>query len=78
MASFKVSQFTGVTDTTADSLLLLSYTADNGATYSTRKIRVEDLLDDLAQDSDLSSLITLSGVAAVSYTHLTLPTILLV
>ena len=66
MASFKVSQFTGVTDTTADSLLLLSYTADNGATYSTRKIRVEDLLDDLAQDSDLSSLITLTGVPAGS------------
>ena len=66
MASFKVSQFTGVTDTTADSLLLLSYTADNGATYSTRKIRVEDLLDDLAQDSDLTSLVTLTGVAAGS------------
>ncbi len=64
MASFKVSQFTGVTDTTADSLLLLSYTADNGATYSTRKIRVEDLLDDLAQDADLTSLVTLTGVAA--------------
>ncbi|QNJ25977.1 putative capsid decoration protein [Synechococcus sp. SYN20] len=66
MASFKVSQFTGVTDTTADSLLLLAYTADNGATYSTRKIRVQDLLDDLAQDSDLTSLLTLQGVPAGS------------
>ena len=64
MASFKVSQFTGVTDTTADSLLMLSYTADNGSTYSTRKIRVEDLLNDIAQDSDLTSLVTLTGVAA--------------
>ena len=64
MASFKVSQFTGVTDTTADSLLMLSYTADNGATYSTRKIRVEDLLNDIAQDSDLQALVTLTGVAA--------------
>ena len=64
MASFKVSQFTGVTDTTADSLLMLSYTADNGSTYSTRKIRVEDLLNDIAQDSDVSALVTLTGVAA--------------
>ena len=43
---------------------MLSYTADNGATYSTRKIRVEDLLNDIAQDSDLQALVTLSGVAA--------------
>lgn len=64
MASFKVSQFTGVTDTTADSLLMLSYTADNGSTYSTRKIRVEDLLNDIAQDSDLTALVSLTGVAA--------------
>ena len=64
MASFKVSQFTGVTDTTADSLLMLSYTADNGSTYSTRKIRVEDLLNDIAQDSDLTAFVSLTGVAA--------------
>ena len=66
MASFKVSQFTGVTDTTADSLLMLSYTSDQGATYQTRKIRIEDLLDDVSQDSDLSSLVTLTGVPAGS------------
>lgn len=66
MASFKVSQFPGATDTTADSLLMLSYTSDSGATYQTRKIRVEDLLNDVAQDGDLSALITLTGVPAGS------------
>ena len=66
MASFKVSQFTGVTNSTDDSLLMLSYTADNGSTYQTRKIRVADLLDDIAQDSDLAALVTLTGVPAGS------------
>jgi hypothetical protein len=66
MASFKVSQFTGVTDTTDDSLLMLSYTSDAGASFSTRKIRVADLLNDIAQDSDVSALVTLSGVPAGS------------
>lgn len=66
MASFKVSQFTGVTDTTDDSLLMLSYTSDAGSTFSTRKIRVADLLNDIAQDSDVSALVTLSGVPAGS------------
>jgi len=66
MASFKVSQFTGVTNSTDDSLLMLAYTADNGSTYQTRKIRVADLLDDIAQDSDLSALVTLTGVPAGS------------
>ncbi len=66
MASFKVSQFTGVTDTTDDSLLMLSYTSDSGSTFSTRKIRVADLLNDIAQDSDVSALVTLTGVPAGS------------
>ena len=66
MASFKVSQFTGVTDTTDDSLLMLSYTSDAGSTYSSRSIRVADLLNDIAQDSDVSALVTLSGVPAGS------------
>ena len=66
MASFKVSQFTGVSNSTDDSLLMLSYTADNGSTYQTRKIRVADLLDDIAQDSDLAALVTLTGVPAGS------------
>ena len=66
MASFKVSQFTGVTDSTDDSLLMLSYTSDNGSTFQSRKIRVADLLDDIAKDSDVSALVTLSGVPAGS------------
>ena len=112
MASFKVSEFTGVANTTDDSLLMLSYTADNGNTYNTRKIRIADFLDDIdpttKADLDVDDLETLLGVgagavslgtfagstiadnltvkqaltllenAAVSYTHLTLPTILLV
>ena len=64
MASFKVSQFQGVTDTTADSLLMLSYTSDAGSTFATRKIRVADLLNDIAQDADLTALVTLTGVDA--------------
>ena len=38
MASFKVSNFSGVADTTDDSLLMLSYTADNGATYDALEV----------------------------------------
>ena len=47
MAGFKVSEFSGVANTTDDSLLLLSYTTDNGATFATRKIRIADFLDDI-------------------------------
>lgn len=42
----KVSGFSGVNDSTDDSLLMLSYTTDGGATYQTRKIRMQDLIDD--------------------------------
>ena len=66
MASFKVSEFTGVSATTDDSLLMLSFTEDNGASYSTRKIRIEDLFSNIAQDGDVSALITLTGVPAGS------------
>ena len=66
MASFKVSQFTGVSDSTDDSLLMLSYTADNGSTFQTRKIRVADFLDDIAKDGDVTALTTLTGVPAGS------------
>lgn len=66
MASFKVSEFTGVSATTDDSLLMLSFTEDNGASYSTRKIRIEDLFSNIAQDSDVSSLITLTGMPSGS------------
>lgn len=62
MASFKVSEFAGVANTTDDSLLMLSYTTDNGSTYETRKIRIADFLDDITEDPNLSSVITLTGM----------------
>ena len=57
MAGFKVSEFSGVANTTADSLLLLSYTTDNGSTFATRKIRIADFLDDIDRQVE-------AGVAA--------------
>ena len=50
MASFKVSEFSGVANTTDDSLLYLAYTTDNGANYASRKIRIADFLDDITAD----------------------------
>ena len=68
MASFKVSQFTGVTNSTDDSLLMLSYTTDSGSTFATRKIRVADFLDDIAAttkaDVGVDHLETLTGAGA--------------
>ena len=73
MAGFKVSEFSGVADTTDDSLLLLSYTTDNGASYATRKIRIADFLDDIdpttKADLDVDDLETLTG-AGVGATNL--------
>jgi hypothetical protein len=66
MASFKFSEFAGVANTTDDSLLLLSYTTDNGSSYETRKIRIADFLDDIAEDPNLASVITLTGMPAGS------------
>ena len=48
----KVSTHSGVSDSTDDSLLMLSYSTDNGSTYSTKKIKISDLFDDI----DLSDL----------------------
>jgi len=65
MAGFKVSEFSGVADTTDDSLLLLSYTTDNGANYATRKIRIADFLDDIPPttkaDLDVDDIETMLG-----------------
>lgn len=61
MASFKVSQFTGVSDSTDDSLLMLSYTADNGSTYQTRKIRVADFLEGSGGSGGAAGPISLSS-----------------
>jgi uncharacterized cupin superfamily protein len=68
MAGFKVSEFSGVADTTDDSLLLLSYTTDAGASYATRKIRIADFLNDIdpttKADLDVDDLETLVGAGA--------------
>ncbi len=68
MASQKVSALTQITTTTADDLLLISNTLDAGTTYSTRAIKVTDLLpiideDDLVSDS-ASSVPTQQSVKA--------------
>lgn len=46
----KISGLTGVVDGSDDSVLMLSYTEDGGATYQTRKIRMADLIDDFNFD----------------------------
>ena len=46
----KVSNQGAITDSTDDSLLMISYSTDNGATYQTKKIRIEDLFDDIELD----------------------------
>jgi len=70
MASFKVSEFTQVTDTTDDSLLLLSYTSDSGSSFASRKIRIADFLNDITHtskaDVDVDHLETLTGMGAAA------------
>jgi len=46
----KISDFSGVNNGTDDSVLVLSYTTDNGTTYTTKKIRLADLIDDFNFD----------------------------
>ena len=43
----KLSNFGKITDGSDDSLLMLSYSTDGGATYQTKAIRFEDLVDDI-------------------------------
>jgi len=42
----KISSFSSIGDSSDDSLLMVSYTDDGGATYKTRKIRMADFIDD--------------------------------
>ncbi|QNJ25979.1 hypothetical protein SynSYN20_01652 [Synechococcus sp. SYN20] len=42
----KISGFQAVPDGSDESLLMISYTEDGGATFKTRKIRLEDFIDD--------------------------------
>jgi len=46
----KISGFSGVNNSTDDSVLALSYTTDGGASYQTKKIRLADLIDDFSFD----------------------------
>lgn len=46
----KISGQQGVTDSTDDSLLMLSYSTDGGSTFETKKIRIADLFDDIELD----------------------------
>ncbi len=48
MASSKISELTQIANTTADDLLLISHTSDNGSTYNSRNISRQDLQDDLS------------------------------
>jgi hypothetical protein len=58
MASFKVSGLNQVTSTNDESLLLISYTSDGGASYNSRKIKISDFFQ---EQTDLR---TLTGLAA--------------
>ncbi len=42
----KISAFNSTPDGSDESLLMISYTDDGGATYQTRKIKLEDFIDD--------------------------------
>ena len=58
MASFKVSGMNQVTSVTDESLLLVSHTADGGASYNSRKIKISDFFQ---EQTDLR---TLTGLSA--------------
>ena len=64
MASQKLSQLTPITNSSVDDLLLISHTSDSGATFETTSIRVADFFNDINQDTDLQSIVALSGVSA--------------
>ena len=53
----KISAFSPIDDGSDDSLLMISYTDDGGATYKTRKIRLEDFIDDF----DVENLANVDG-----------------
>ena len=57
----KISAFNGVANTSDDSVLMISFTTDGGASYQTKKIRMADMIDDFDFD-DLAST-DLSGLS---------------
>lgn len=46
----KISGLNGVNNASDDSVLMISYTTDGGTTYQTKKIRMQDMIDDFNFD----------------------------
>lgn len=46
----KISGLNGVNNASDDSVLMISYTTDGGTTYQTKKIRMQDMIDDFSFD----------------------------
>ena len=46
----KISGLSGVNDGSDDSVLMISYTTDGGSSYQTKKIRMQDMIDDFNFD----------------------------
>lgn len=53
----KISSFEGIQDGSDESLLMLSYTDDGGKTFKTRKIQLQDFIDDF----DVENLANVDG-----------------
>ena len=47
----RISVLNGVNNASDDSVLMISYTTDGGATYQTKKIRMEDMVADVSFDA---------------------------
>lgn len=69
MSGIKISGLSGEANSTDDSVLMMSYTTDGGATYQSRKIRTIDLIDDFSvgdlADVDTSTTPPTNGQALV-------------
>ena len=46
----KISGLSGINNSSDDSVLMISYTTDGGSSYQTKKIRMQDLIDDFNFD----------------------------
>lgn len=46
----KISGLNGINNASDDSVLMISYTTDGGTTYQTKKIRMQDMIDDFSFD----------------------------
>ena len=55
MAGKSLSELSSIVDSLDDCLLLLSYTTNNGQSYSTTRIRVADFFDDIIHPGNSNS-----------------------